>query len=78
MPKVWIKEPKSIGAFWSFFYAKVFYWPKGPLNQILCGNSPLFQKHVPNFGPFINFLGENLVPDLSTGYNFNLPALIRN
>jgi hypothetical protein len=38
----------------------------------------LFKKHVPNFGPFKNFLGENLVPDLSTGYNFNRHASSKN
>jgi hypothetical protein len=67
MPKVCIKELKSTGSFSSFFLAKEFYWPKGPLIQILCGNSALFQKHVPNLAHFKSFLGESLSPDLSPG-----------
>jgi hypothetical protein len=60
------------------FLGTRIYWPKGPLIQILCGNYPLFQKHVPNFGPFKSFLGKSLVPDLSTSYNSNRPASIKN
>jgi hypothetical protein len=71
------KNPQVLVRSGHFFRQKI-YWPKGPLIQILCGNYPLFRKHVPNFGPFKSFLGESLVPDLSTSYNSNRPASIKN